>query len=73
MDGTLTESITFHLMDSNKRSILTVLSWASLDFANTGFYVIIITPVFPVYFNNVIAGGNESYLGRTASKHRKYG
>ena len=55
------------VMDSKKKSILTVLSWASFDFANTGFYVIIITLVFPLYFNNVIAGGNESYLGRTIS------
>ena len=44
-----------------------ILSWTLFDFANTGFYVIIITVVFPTYFQNVVAGGNEAYWGRTLS------
>jgi UMF1 family MFS transporter len=44
-----------------------IFSWALFDFANTGFYVIIITLVFPIYFKNVIAGGSEAYWGRTIS------
>lgn len=40
-----------------------IRSWALFDFANTGFYVIMITLVFPVYFNDVLAGGNESVWG----------
>jgi UMF1 family MFS transporter len=44
-----------------------IFSWALFDFANTGFYVIIITLVFPIYFKNIIAGGNEAYWGRTIS------
>ncbi|MCE2503645.1 MAG: MFS transporter [Chlorobi bacterium] len=42
-----------------------IFSWALFDFANTGFYVIIITLVFPIYFKNVLAGGNEAVWGRT--------
>jgi MFS transporter, UMF1 family len=45
----------------------TIFSWTLFDFANTGFYVIIITLVFPIYFKNVIAGGNEAYWGRAIS------
>ncbi|MFH0990645.1 MAG: MFS transporter [bacterium] len=44
-----------------------IFSWALFDFANTGFYVIIITLIFPIYFNAVIAGGNNAYWGRTIS------
>jgi UMF1 family MFS transporter len=44
-----------------------ILSWTLFDFANTGFYVIIITLLFPVYFQDVVAGGNEAYWGRTLS------
>ena len=44
-----------------------IFCWTLFDFANTGFYVIIITLVFPIYFKNVIAGGNEAYWGRTIS------
>src|SRR5688500_14825754 len=44
-----------------------ILSWTLFDFANTGFYVIIITLLFPVYFQDVIAGGTEAYWGRTLS------
>ncbi|MEO5928782.1 MAG: MFS transporter, partial [Candidatus Kapaibacterium sp.] len=44
-----------------------ILSWTLFDFANTGFYVIIITLVFPIYFRNTIAGGNEAYWGRAIS------
>jgi MFS transporter, UMF1 family len=42
-----------------------ILSWTLFDFANTSFYVIIITVIFPVYFKDAIAGGNEAYWGRT--------
>lgn len=44
-----------------------IFSWTLFDFANTGFYVIIITLVFPLYFKNVIADGNVAYWGRTIS------
>lgn len=40
-----------------------ILSWSLFDFANTGFTVIIMTVVFPVYFTSVLAGGDESYWG----------
>src|SRR6185295_2859369 len=45
----------------------TILAWTLFDFANTGFYVIIVTLVFPIFFKNVIAGGNDAYWGRTIS------
>lgn len=45
----------------------TIFSWGLFDFANTGFYVIIITLVFPIYFKNVLAGGDEAVWGRTLS------
>ncbi len=44
-----------------------IFSWTLFDFANTGFNVIIITLVFPIFFNGTIAGGNEAYWGRTIS------
>jgi len=44
-----------------------IFSWTLFDFANTGFNVVIITLVFPVFFNETIAGGNEAYWGRTIS------
>lgn len=44
-----------------------IFSWTLFDFANTAFNVIIITLVFPVFFNETIAGGNEAYWGRTIS------
>lgn len=40
-----------------------IFSWTLFDFANTGFLVIIVTLIFPVYFTDVIAGGNEDYWG----------
>ncbi len=45
----------------------TILSWALFDFANTGFYVIIITLIFPIYFTGVLAEGDEAIWGRTLS------
>lgn len=42
-----------------------IFSWTLFDFANTGFYVIIITLVFPKFFTEAIAGGDEAYWGRT--------
>ncbi|MGE3802255.1 MAG: MFS transporter [Candidatus Kapaibacterium sp.] len=45
----------------------TIFSWALFDFANTSFYVIIITLVFPLYFTNVLAGENEAVWTRTIS------
>lgn len=44
-----------------------IFSWTLFDFANTGFYVIIITLVFPVFFTENIAAGDEAYWGRTIS------
>lgn len=45
----------------------TIFSWALFDFANTGFYVIMITLVFPVFFTEVLAEGNEAVWGTTIS------
>jgi UMF1 family MFS transporter len=44
-----------------------IFAWTLFDFANTGFLVIIVTLIFPVYFTDVIAGGNEDYWGWTIS------
>ncbi len=44
-----------------------IFAWTLFDFANTGFHVVIITLVFPIYFKNVIAGGNEAAWGRLIS------
>ncbi len=44
-----------------------IFAWTIFDFAHTGFSVVIITLVYPIYFRNVIAGGNEAYWGRTIS------
>lgn len=44
-----------------------IFFWTLFDFANTGFYVIIITLVFPKFFTGVIADGNEAIWGRTVS------
>ena len=45
----------------------TIFSWALFDFANTGFYVIVITFVGPNFFIPVLAGGNEAVWGTTIS------
>lgn len=45
----------------------TIFSWTLFDFANTGFYVVIITLIFQKYFVGVIAEGNAAYWGRTIS------
>jgi len=42
-----------------------ILSWTLFDFANTGFYVIIITLVYPTFFVARLAGNNEAVWGRT--------
>lgn len=44
-----------------------VLSWAFFDFANTGFYVIIITLVYPTFFVSDTMGGDDAIWGRTLS------
>ena len=54
-------------MKTTTASKSTIFSWALFDFANTGFYVIIITLIFPIYFTNVLAEGNEAIWGRTLS------
>lgn len=36
-----------------------ILAWTLFDFANTGFSVMMITLVFPVFFRKVIAGGGN--------------
>ena len=41
----------------------TIYSWGLFDFANTGFYVVMITFVFPIYFTNVLAAGQEWIWG----------
>uniref|UniRef100_B3EQ22 Major facilitator superfamily MFS_1 n=1 Tax=Chlorobium phaeobacteroides (strain BS1) TaxID=331678 RepID=B3EQ22_CHLPB len=38
----------------------TLLAWLLFDFANTSFSVIMVTFVFPLYFKNVICGGDPS-------------
>ncbi len=35
----------------------TILSWTLFDFANTAFYVLILTVGYPLYFKKVIVGG----------------
>jgi MFS transporter, UMF1 family len=45
-----------------------IFGWCCFDFANSAFTTIIITVVYPVYFQQVVAGGHahaESWLGRT--------
>jgi len=37
-----------------------VFSWLLFDFANTSFSVMMVTFAFPLYFKNVICGGNPS-------------
>ncbi|HVZ40880.1 MAG TPA: MFS transporter [Candidatus Kapabacteria bacterium] len=44
-----------------------IFSWTLFDFANTGFYVIIISLLYSTFFTDVIANGNASYWGRTIS------
>jgi UMF1 family MFS transporter len=36
-----------------------VFSWALFDFANTAFYVLILTVGYPLYFKEIIAGGGS--------------
>jgi MFS transporter, UMF1 family len=36
-----------------------ILSWALFDFANTAFYVIILTVGFPLYFKEIIVAGSR--------------
>jgi UMF1 family MFS transporter len=43
----------------NGASRLQVLSWTLFDFANTCFYVIILTVGYPIYFKEVVASGTE--------------
>jgi len=54
-------------MEQPTASRSTIFAWTLFDFANTGFYVIIITLVFPAFFTKVIAGGEAAYWGRTIS------
>jgi UMF1 family MFS transporter len=35
-----------------------VFSWALFDFANTAFYVLILTVGYPLYFKEIVAGGS---------------
>jgi len=44
-----------------------IFAWTLFDFANTGFYLIIITLVYPDFFVAKIADGNEAVWGRTIS------
>lgn len=44
-----------------------IFSWTLFDFANTGFSVMMVTFAFPLYFNAVIAEGNDLYWGMTVS------
>lgn len=36
-----------------------ILSWALFDFANTAFYVIVLTVGYPTYFRSVVAGSSD--------------
>jgi MFS transporter, UMF1 family len=36
-----------------------VFSWALFDFANTAFYVVILTVGYPLYFKEIVAGGSR--------------
>lgn len=47
-----------------------ILYWTLFDFANTAFYVIILTVGYPLYFTEIIAGGQahgEAYWGSAFS------
>jgi len=39
-----------------------VLSWALFDFANTAFYVLILTVGYPLYFKEIVSGGMQGDL-----------
>ncbi len=39
-----------------------VFSWALFDFANTAFYVLILTVGYPLYFKEVVTGGRQGDL-----------
>ncbi len=36
-----------------------IFSWALFDFANTAFYVLILTVGYPLYFKEIVAGGSR--------------
>ena len=38
----------------------TIFSWALFDFANTAFYVVIVTVGYPLYFKEIVAAGSSS-------------
>ena len=63
MEQRTTEQIAMEPIRTASRK--TIYSWGLFDFANTGFYVVMITFVFPVFFTNVLAEGSEAYWGRT--------
>lgn len=44
-----------------------IFAWTLFDFANTGFYVIVITVVFPTFFTEVIAGKDIRWWGYALS------
>ena len=37
-----------------------ILSWALFDFANTAFYVLILTVGYPLYFKEIVVRGSRS-------------
>jgi MFS transporter, UMF1 family len=39
-----------------------VFSWALFDFANTAFYVIVLTVGYPLYFKEIVSGGSQGDL-----------
>ncbi len=54
-------------MEQGRATRGSILAWTLFDFANTAFYVVIITVVFPPFFTGVIAEGNAAYWGRAVS------
>ncbi len=51
------QTSTDHSIQATKGQIF---SWALFDFANTAFYVIILTVGYPLFFKEVIVGGKQS-------------
>ena len=47
------------IADGQPRARGGILSWAFFDFANTAFYVIVLTVGYPTYFRSIVAGSSD--------------
>ncbi len=61
------DTTTSALPASQKATKGQIFSWTLFDFANTGFSVMMVTFAFPLYFQSIIAGGNDFYWGLAVS------